>query len=357
MHQNNKHSFESFIIQCCKAKEWDLRRFLKKRLISEGFTIQEDNYRSDRCDYLGKYNKVHNLLAIRGNPRVCLVAHTDVCRDHGWTGAPQPPDVFPVLKNWGTPKEPRMVIQDKECKFQTGGDDRLGVAINMWLALNTGYDVALLFTTDEEIGLCSASEVRFPELNEFDLLCQVDRGNKSNQLVTRIGGTQLCSPTTAKRLLKISEDMGRPREEVSGLCTDVQVIVRNGIAKEAVNMTCGYHNSFGDSAKEYIDVEEARSTMKFVSNIIQYYDLERDMQEEHEYEGEEETDDDVEIIDGEFDIENYIKVISQARSETRPSFKGLPKEKNYKKLNRNKKRKYIEAIFDEDLYNKESGTV
>lgn len=345
MHQYSKHSFESFIIQCCKAKEWDLRRFLKKRLIKEGFTIKEDSYRSDRCDRSNKYNKVHNLLAVRGNPRVCLVAHTDVCRDHGWAGTSQAPDVFPVLKNWGTDNSPRMVIQDKDCKFQTGGDDRLGVAINMWLALNTGYDIALLFTTDEEIGLCSADEVKFSELKKFDLLVQVDRGNQTNQLVTRIGGVQLCSPRTTQRLLKISDDMGRTRKEVSGLCTDVQVIVRNGVAKEAVNMTCGYHNSFGDSAKEYIEVEEARSTMKFVSSIVQYYDLRLDQHEEDEIEEdfieeiEEDIQDEVEIIDGEFDIENYIEMISNVR------------EKNYKNVRRGngRKRKYIEAIFDEDL--------
>ncbi len=205
--------------------------------------------------------------------------------------------------------------------------------------------MALLFTTDEEIGLCSASEVRFPELKKFDLLVQVDRGNHSDQLVTRIGGVQLCSPKTAKRLIKISGDMGCERREVSGLMTDVQVIVRNGVAREAVNMTCGYHNSFGDSAKEYIEVEEARSTLRYVSSIIKYYDLQLDKQEEAEKVEEleqESIEDDVEVIDGEFDIENYIELLSNRR------------EKSYKNLHRgNKKRRYIETIFDEDLYNKE----
>jgi hypothetical protein len=247
-----------------------------------------------------------------------------------------------------------MVIQDRDCEHQTGGDDRLGVAINLWLALNTGYDVALLFTTDEEIGLCSADEVKFKELKKFDLLIQVDRGNHSNQLVTRIGGVQLCSPKTAARLLKIADDMGGTRREVTGLCTDVMVIVRNGIAREAVNMTCGYHNSFGDSAKEYIEVEEAKSTMRYVSNIVQYYDLQLDQHEEEEIEEvEEESDeylsgDSAEIIEGEFDIENYIQIISESRG----SVSGLPREKKYKNLRRNKRR-YIEAIFDEDLYSKE----
>ena len=334
MHQNNQHSFENFIIQCCKSKEWDLRRFLKRQLKKAGFAIQEDSYRSDRVDAEKKYGTVHNLLAIRGNPRICLVAHTDVCRDHSFSRKGGTPDINPVIKDWAG----RQVIQDKDCQYQVGGDDRLGVAINTWLALNTGYDLAVLFTTDEEVGLISAGECRFPELAKFDLLVQVDRGNKSNQVVSRIGGTQLCSRKTIGRLLKIAEEMGQPRDEVSGLATDVLMMIRNGVGKEAVNMTCGYHNSFGDSAKEYIEIAEAKSTLSFVSHIIQYYDLRLDLGEAAEEEKKEE-------IVGEFDIEQYIQSISTSIRE----------KKSGKKFR--KKRKYIEAIFDIDAYNQEHGFV
>jgi hypothetical protein len=287
-----QHSFETFIIQCCKAREWDLRTFLKKKLKVSGFTITEDAYLSSRVMGNKKYNKVHNMLAVRGNPRVCLVAHTDVCRDHGFHSAEKTtPDVFPTIKIMkDIDGEEREVIQDKDCNFQVGGDDRLGVAINTWIALNAGYDMALLFTTDEEVGLVSANRVRFEELNTYDLLVQVDRGNYSQQLVTNISGTKLCSTKTAERLLNISKDMGIPRDEVRGMMTDVEVIRRNGVAKEAVNMTCGYHNSFGDSAKEYIDIQEAKDTMRYVSNIIQYYDLRKDEDEPKEEQEEEEGD-------------------------------------------------------------------
>lgn len=334
MHQDNKHSFENFIIQCCKAKEWTLRTFLKKKLIKAGFSIQEDSYLSSRCRSNDKYSKVHNLLAIRGNPRVGLVAHTDVCRDHGFASDGKAPDVNPVIKDYPTEdgKDTRKIIQDKDCLFQTGGDDRLGVAINMWIALNTGYDIALLFTTDEEIGLVSASQVRFPELKEMDLLVQVDRGNHTNQLVTRIGGVQLCSPKTAKRLLKVASDMGVPRDEVNGLLTDVQCIIRNGVAREAVNMTCGYHNSYGESNKEFIDVEEARSTMKYVSSIVQYYDLKLDQNEEEDDKEEESSNYNhpgtrpMDLEMGDIEIEEYIQLISKS------------KEKSYKNLKRRRKK-------------------
>lgn len=329
MHQNSQYSFENFIIQCCKAKEWDLRDFLKKKLKAAGFTIFEDNYVSRRTRDIKEYYKVKNLLAVRGNPKVCLVAHTDVCRDHGWREVPTPPAVFPVLKNWGIESVPKMIIQDRDVKNQTGGDDRLGVAINTWIALNTGYDMALLFTTDEEVGLVSADQVKFKQLIDYDLLVQVDRGNHSRQLVTKIGSTKLCSNETATRLLKIAKDMGVPREEVMGLCTDVQAIIRNGIAKEAVNMTCGYHNSFGDNENEYIIVEEARQTMHYVNNIIKYYDL-----DEHKNDG---NDNDKK--------NNRKSIITSDEEEYQQLFKVLDekrKNKKWDKKHNRKKRRYIE---------------
>jgi hypothetical protein len=270
------YSFENYIIQCCKAREWNLRKFLRAKLLSNGFKIIEDDYLSFRG---GKYSKVHNMLALRGeNPRVCLVAHTDVCRDHGESDS-NAPNVNPVLKSMELNGETKDIIQDRYSAVQVGGDDRLGVAINSWIALNTGYDLGLLFTTDEEAGVVSASYVSFSDLLNFDVLLQVDRGNRSNQLVTSIGGIELCSRQTAKRLLKISETTGSPRYEVDGMLTDVLAIKTNDMCKDAVNMTCGYHNSIGAQVDEYIDVQEAKDTMKYVSSIIQYYDLHQDDEE------------------------------------------------------------------------------
>jgi hypothetical protein len=267
-----KHSFEQFIMNTCKAREWDLRTFLRRVLTNAGFTIQEDDYISDRASMNPNYKSVHNMLAIRGEPKVCLISHTDTCRDHEKIN---PPDVEPVIKKAMKDGKETRIIQDKFCMNQVGGDDRLGVSINTWIALNTGYDMALLFTTDEEIGNEGADHVNFPELMNYELLAQVDRGNRSDQIVNEIGMTQLCSNQMLNRLIKISEEMGSPRYSVSGMMTDVLSIKRRGKCKEAINMTCGYHNSIGNQRDEYIDINEAKSTMKFVSEIIKYYDLER----------------------------------------------------------------------------------
>jgi len=285
-------TFEDFIIKCCKAPEWELRKWITKILTRNGFTIFEDDYVSDRAKIDERYKTVHNLLAIRGDkPKVCLVAHTDVCRDHDHLkkdksyfsyqygqltkDSEEKKDlvVKPVLKEVIHKEKMYRIITDENNDVQVGGDDRLGVAINLWIALNTGYDMGLLFTTDEEIGLVSASKVSFKQLKDFNLAVQVDRGNHSDELVIQIGGNKLCDYQTATRLLEIAFDNHMPRKPVNGGGTDVAVLKRNDMVKNAVNMTCGYHSSYGASANEYIDVEEARSTMKFVSSIIKDYDL------------------------------------------------------------------------------------
>src|SRR5258706_1503708 len=78
-----KNDCEKHLINCLKAPEWELRRWLKKVLTRAGFEIYEDGYKSDRCDKEKRYESVHNMIAVRGNTgKVCLVAHTDICRDH-----------------------------------------------------------------------------------------------------------------------------------------------------------------------------------------------------------------------------------------------------------------------------------
>ena len=214
-------SFERFIMHCCRMNESKLRAFLKEVLTTSGFSIQEDDYASFRG---ADYSDVHNMLCIRGNPKVCLVAHTDCCRDHGYGTEEK---VRPTIKNIDIGEgNIRRIIQDRDCAVQLGGDDRLGVAINTWIATNTGYDLALLFTTDEEAGCVSSDTITFPELKTFDLVVQTDRGNHSDQLVVEIGGTKLCSDETSDRLLKIASDIDLPRKKVKGLLTDVNGIER-----------------------------------------------------------------------------------------------------------------------------------
>jgi hypothetical protein len=279
-------TFPEYIMQCCKSDESKLRNFLRKKLEIAGFTIIEDDYISDRASKNSRYNSVHNMLAVRGNPNICLVAHTDVCRDHNnpniyygdAKNAPEnQPRVQPVIKKMEVREGDQLVIkdviQDRECKLQVGGDDRLGVAINSWIGLHTGYDMALLFTTDEEVGLKSAAKVKFPEIKEYELCVQTDRGNHSHELVTKIGATKLCDYDTEARLLEIAYDLRLPRRIVTGMNTDVLRLKDNGICNNAVNMTCGYHESHSFDAKEYICIKESIECLTYVASIVKSYYL------------------------------------------------------------------------------------
>jgi hypothetical protein len=261
MKSMNKYSFETFMMKCCAAKEWELRKFLKRILKKFDFKIIEDDYKSHRG---GKYNTVHNMLAIRGEPKVCLIAHSDTCKDHAG-------DIIPVRPKIKI-ENGRRIIQDEFCMVQLGADDRVGIAINVWIAIHTGHDLGLLITTDEEVGVVSAEYASFPELLDFELLLQVDRGNHKNQIASTICGVEMCCKGTEERLIDISKRIGMERYTVNGALTDVLALKINGMCGDGVNITCGYWNSYSNSENEYIDIEDAKETLIFVNEVIKDYE-------------------------------------------------------------------------------------
>jgi hypothetical protein len=269
------NQFADVLINCCQLNEIQLRTYIKQQLKTHNFTCQEDEYLSYRG---GDYQQIHNLLAMRGkNPQICLVSHTDVCRDHDRLQGENPNltpsnyQVKPVIKEILHLDKMVKVVQDQDCKAQVGGDDRVGVAISLWLAIATNLPLGILLTTDEEVGLFSAKKVNFPELMNFDLLVQIDRGNQPHaQIVTTIGTTELCDRDLAKKLIDLSIENGNPREEVIGKGTDVYAIKNNNLCKNAINLTCGYHHSYGSDPQEYIVIEEAEETMEYIRKIIEF---------------------------------------------------------------------------------------
>lgn len=263
-------SFQDLIIWCCVVDEVSLRKNIKKVLSNNNFSYVEDDYVSDRATSYSK-NELVNLLLVRGNkPNYCLVAHTDVCRDHtsfeDKTGILFPIPVVKTLNN-------RKILQDKNCNTQVGGDDRLGVAIILWCALHTNHDFGILFTTDEESGLVSASKAQFNQLNNFKLLIEIDRGNQSNQLVNQIKDLKICEDKIVEKLLAKLASIDLPRTLVNGGRTDVYILKKNNVCQNAINMTCGYHESYNDSGLEYIDLQEAEDTKKCIISFLEDHNL------------------------------------------------------------------------------------
>lgn len=254
-------AFERVILAACALDESALRTQLESALVRHGFAVRQDSYEALPQPRTPQRN-VRNLLAVRGRPRVCLVVHTDVVRD--WrepTGVLRPVVCYEVVDG-----RQRRVITDETRETPIGGDDRLGVAIAMRIARATRDDLAILFTTDEERGLCGAEEVPGDWLESFELLVQIDRGNHRNQLVTSIHGTRLCERAWERRLIAIADRAGLPRAACEGLSTDVYALVRRGIVRNAVNLTCGYYANH--RGEEWIDVEEADETARYVRAIV-----------------------------------------------------------------------------------------
>ena len=261
----NDLSFEDLLVWCCSADETVLRNTIKSTLTKLNFSFKEDDYKSYRSTGKFAQENVHNLLFTRGNPKYCLVAHTDVCRDHTSFSnefVRVPPTPTFKMKNG------RRILQDKDCEIQVGGDDRVGVTVSLWIAMHTEHDLGLLYTTDEEVGLISADYVQFPELKDFKLLIQIDRGNHSNQIVPTIGGVKLCDQSMLDSIFGSLKNTGFVKTAVVGRATDVLSIKANKMCQNAINLTCGYYDSIGDSGEEYIDVEEAKDTAKFVRHLI-----------------------------------------------------------------------------------------
>lgn len=260
-------SFEELVIWCCAADESDLRNKVKELLSEHKFSYIEDNYVSYRNEHDSKYHvNANNLLFTRGNPKYCLVAHTDVCRDHSAIeSGTEKVTPNPVIKELNGEK----IIQDENCKVQVGGDDRLGVSIALWIALHTKYDMSILFTTDEEVGLRSAYDVNFEQLKNFDLLIQIDRGNNINQIVTEINRIQICDAEMQYFIHQLFEKNNIQREFVRGFGTDVYAIKKNNLCRNAINMTCGYHDSTYDSGEEYINISEALEAVRVVTSFLE----------------------------------------------------------------------------------------
>lgn len=259
----NSLSFENLIIWCCQADETVLRDQIKKDLVSFNFSFIEDDYCSPRNSFEETQPRIHNTLFIRGKPKICLVAHTDVCRDHrAHETLTEKLVPIPTIKE----QDGRRIIQDLECKVQVGGDDRLGIAIALWTAFHSNKDIAILLTTDEEIGILSAKQAKFKELSEFELLIEIDRGNHSNQIVSNIRGIQLCEESFAQFLVDESEKINLKREITRGYGTDVLVIKCSIPCNNAINLTCGYYDGHCDT--EYIDIEEANETYIFINHIL-----------------------------------------------------------------------------------------
>jgi hypothetical protein len=145
-----------------------------------------------------------------------------------------------------------------------GGDDKVGVAYCL-AALDIRPDLYIFLVADEEVGCVGSGSGEFPQV---DFAIQLDRRG-SNDIVFSIGGTSICSETTAKYI----HNLVPHRDPVGGGSTDVRELVSRGIVGSAINMSCGYYSPH--SASEYLLMNDVHRAVADATTIL--YGLTGDM--------------------------------------------------------------------------------
>lgn len=103
-----------------------------------------------RLGYTIKTDEAHNILATKGNPKICLQSHYDmVCVGESDKGM----GVQPYIRN----EHGRQLLCGKDSSL--GADNGIGMAC--MLALDAA-DIELLFTNDEEVGMIGANALSIP---------------------------------------------------------------------------------------------------------------------------------------------------------------------------------------------------
>lgn len=142
-----------------------------------------------------------------------------------------------------------------------GADDKNGI----WIALKCLEELPALkiaFFKEEEVG-CGGSDVADMAFFKDCRYClQADRKN-GGDLITDICG-KICSDAFVQDLGPLMERYGY--KKTTGLMTDVETLVNNGVGISCVNLSCGYYDPHTDH--EFTDKAELYNALAFVREIV-----------------------------------------------------------------------------------------
>jgi hypothetical protein len=145
-----------------------------------------------------------------------------------------------------------------------GGDDKVGVAFVLAM-LEMRQDFMGLLVADEEVGCVGSRAV---QCEPIDFAIQLDRRDR-NDIAFQVAGTNVCSLHTAHYIMGLVPH----RKPVPGGSTDVGQLVSRGIAKCALNMSCGYYQPH--SSTEYLRMNDVHVAVMDALTIL--YGLHGDM--------------------------------------------------------------------------------
>jgi putative aminopeptidase FrvX len=204
-------------------------------------------------------DKENNIYIVKGDGVLvdnkpyypCVVAHTDTVHT-----MVKHPAVYSCGDN--------LFAFDAEnmCQIGTGGDDKVGIFIALWL-LQTCSSIKIAFFVDEEIGCKGSGQADMKWFDNVTLVLQADR-QRALDVVRNAGGTELFNEAFEKALKPIMKEYDRKIEH--GLYTDVKALADQKLPVCCMNMSCGYYNPH--TSKEYINVVEVEATYKFMLDII-----------------------------------------------------------------------------------------
>lgn len=126
----------------------------------------------EKFDAKVSVDKVGNIVALKGNPKVCLQSHYDmVCMGEA-------PNIKII-------KEGNILRADNS---SLGADNGIGIAIMLYL-LQTSRDIELLFTSEEEVGLIGATNLNLELKSKY--LLNLDSEEEGDIFVGCAGGVEM----------------------------------------------------------------------------------------------------------------------------------------------------------------------
>lgn len=228
-----------------KAKDKEMRDYIKSVLLSQKLPVKEDNY--------------GNIFVTKGNAKLydCVVAHVDTVHAIETDYVIRTQDDFLYAFN-------RYNVE----QVGIGGDDKVGVYIALQL-LKDRNNIKAAFFRNEEVGKEGSEKFAKNHKSFFDdckFVVQPDRkGNED--FITKSGGIEMCSSKFKKHAKKIYKNYGY--KNVVGLTTDVDRLVKEGIGISCINLSCGYFRAHTDSeVVSMIDVERAYNLINELFNEL-----------------------------------------------------------------------------------------
>lgn len=153
-----------------------------------------------------------------------------------------------------------------------GADDRAGIAIILEalnrIKQNIHYrgTIKVIFTVEEEIGLCGASAVNPSFLWDVDAAIVIDRRGTSDIVTGNSWGDSFCHVAYGQWIEDVAHGQGLLDWAcVPGGSSDTRIWAEHGI--QSVNLSAGYQHEH--TSQESLDVLAAGDTLKLVTQLIQ----------------------------------------------------------------------------------------